>query len=148
MAHLVRIQRNDSGAEPRVCRNRLESRFVEILDLKCDDRALSLISGRSRAVRRYDIHELMLTDESDAKPGGTANGVHYIGFVEFPLGGMIVYGDSVVIGGKSIGTIAGFDESHFPNHYNIVIKGPQRLSGVDLGQYPDDPVIFEPAQRE
>jgi len=42
---------------------------------------------------------------------------------------MLVYGDSVVIGGKTVGTIAGFDESHFPNHYNIVIKGPRRLSG-------------------
>ena len=148
MATLVRKERPAAQAETRMLRKPLEARFVEVLDLECDDRALSLIRARSRAVRRFDIHELMLTDERHAKPGSTVNGVHYVGFIEFPAGGMLVFGDTVMIGGKAVGTIAGFDESHFPNHYNVVIKGPRRATGVDLDQYPDDPVIFQPAQRE
>lgn len=146
MATVVRKQR--AGGDARLLRKPMEGRFVEILDLQCDDRKLSLIAARSRVVRRHDIHELMLTDERDAAPGGTVNGVDYLGFVEFPAGGMLVYGDAVVISGRRIGTVAGFDESHFPNHYNVVIKGLCRATGVDLGQYPDDPVVFEPAIRE
>jgi len=146
MANLRRKPR-PPGPE-RLLRKPLRARFVEVLDLTCDDRALTLIPARSRAIRRDDIHELMLTDEAGAKPGGTVTGVDYVGFVEFPEGGMLVYGDAVVIGGREIGTVAGFDECHFPNHYNVVVKGPRRASGVDLDQYPDDPVTFRPAARE
>jgi hypothetical protein len=146
MANVVRKQR--AGTVGRLLRKPLQGRFVEILDLECHDRNLTLITARSRAVRRHDIHELMLTDEQGAAPGGTVVGVDYLGFVEFPAGGMLVHGDAVVIGGQRIGTIAGFDECHFPNHYNVVITGPRRATGVDLDQYPDDPVIFEPATRE
>jgi hypothetical protein len=146
MARLTRKPR--PGGEARLLRRPLAARFVEILDLQCDDRRLVLIKARSRAVRRHDIHELMLTDEAGAAPGATVDRVDYLGFVEFPEGGMLVYGDAVVVGGERIGVVAGFDESHFPNHYNVVIKGPRRASGVDLDQYPGDPVLFEPAARE
>ena len=146
MATIVRKTRPAGAA--RLLRKPLEARFVEILDLECNDRALTLIRERSRAVRRGDVHELMLTDESAAAPGGTAGGIDYVGFVEFQAGGMLVYGDGVVIGGRRIGTIAGFDECHAPNHCNILVQGPRRASGVDLDQYPDDPVVFEPAERK
>ncbi len=146
MATVARKPR-PSGA-PRLLRKSLEARFVEILDRECHDRALTLIKERSRAVRRGDVHELMLTDETAAAPGGTADGIDYVGFIEFQAGGTLVYGDGVVIGGRRIGTIAGFDECYAPNHYNILVQGPRRASGVDLDQYPGDPVVFEPAERK
>ncbi len=43
MATLVRKERPAAQAETRVLRKPLEARFVEVLDLECDDRALSLI---------------------------------------------------------------------------------------------------------
>lgn len=147
MATTLRRKPRPPG-EARLLRKPLEARFVEVMDLECNDRALVIMKERSRAVRRGDVHELMLTDEAAAAPGGTADGIDYVGFVEFQAGGVLVYGDAMVIGGQRIGTIAGFDECHAPNHYNILVKGPRRVSGVDLGQAPGDSVIFEPAERE
>ncbi len=116
----------------------LEARFVGVLDNRNDKRAMQLIEERTRCVRRYDIHELIITDESAAVPGGTVTGVHYLGFVEFQAGGVLMEGDKLVIGGETVGTLAGFDETHFPNHYNVVFKGPRRITGVELGQNPGD----------
>jgi hypothetical protein len=134
-----------SGTRGEPVRRPLEAHFVGVLDNRNDGRGLSLIKAHTRVVRRYDIHELILTDEKTAAPGGTVNGVHYIGFVEFDAGGgILAEGDSVNIGGTVIGTIAGFDESHCPNHYNVLIKGPRRITGVELAQQPGYPVIFLP----
>jgi hypothetical protein len=146
MATVVRKKR--APGAPRLLRKPLEARFVEVMDLECNDRALVIMKERSRAVRHGDVHEVMLTDEMGAAPGGTADGIDYVGFIEFQAGGVLVFGDVMVIGGQRIGTIAGFDECHAPNHYNILVKGPRRVSGVDLGQAPGDSVIFEPAERE
>lgn len=134
-----------TGTRGEAVRRPLEARFVGVLNNRNDARGLSLITTHTRVVRRYDIHELILTDEQQAAPGGTVGGVHYIGFVEFAEGGgILAEGDLVKVGGNVIGTIAGFDESHFPNHYNVLIKGPRRITGVELGQQPGDPVVFIP----
>jgi hypothetical protein len=134
-----------SGTRGEPVRRPLEARFVGVLDNRNDGRGLSLIKAHTRAVRRYDIHELILTDEHSAVPGGIVNGVHYIGFVEFDAGGgILAEGDGVKVGNQIIGTIAGFDESHCPNHYNVLIKGPRRITGVELEQQPGDPVVFLP----
>ena len=134
-----------SGTRGEPLRRPLEARFVGVLNNRNDGRGLALIKAHTRVVRRYDIHELILTDEQSAAPGGTVGGVHYIGFVEFEAGGgILAEGDSVNIGGKAIGTIAGFDESHCPNHYNVLIKGPRRITGVEPQQRPGDLVIFLP----
>jgi len=134
-----------SGTRGEAVRRPLEARFVGVLNNRNDSRGLTLIKAHTRVVRRYDIHELILTDEQTAAPGGIVNGVHYIGFVEFQAGGgLLAEGDSVNVGGEVIGTIAGFDESHCPNHYNVLIKGQRRVTGVELRQQPGDPIIFMP----
>ena len=131
MATIVRKTRPAGAA--RLLRKPLEARFVEILDLECNDRALTLIRERSRAVRRGDVHELMLTDESAAAPGGTAGGIDYVGFVEFQAGGMLVYGDGVVIGGRRIGTIAGFAlGTTFAANIETIRQWIQGLTGTEL----------------
>ncbi len=56
----------------------------------------------------------MLTDEQHAKPGSTVNGVHYVGFIEFPAGGMLVFGDTVMIGGESGGHHRRLRRESFP----------------------------------
>jgi len=35
--------------------------------------------------------------------------------------------------GKTIGEIVGFDETHAPNHLNIVARSKERCSGEELG---------------
>ncbi|MCC7485228.1 MAG: hypothetical protein IT529_09595 [Burkholderiales bacterium] len=63
MATIVRKQRVASG--PRLLRKPLKGRFVEILDLQCEDRKLVLIKARSRAIRRIRA----MSSSSSPRPG-------------------------------------------------------------------------------
>ena len=122
----------------------LEARFVAVLKSTCEDRGLELILPPTRAIRKNEIHEFILTDEDDAAPGKVVNRVAYVAFAEFTKGGMLVEGDEVVVRGGTIGEIAGFDETHMPNHQNIVIRGPERKTGLDLGAKVGDLISFVP----
>lgn len=106
--------------------------LVAILNGKLEERGLSLIKPISRALVEDEIHEIILTDEMDAGPGKTVNRIAYLAFFEVKGGGVIVTGDPVFLKGRLLGHIAGFDETHMPNHINIVIKTEKRLSGTEL----------------
>ena len=94
---------------------------VALLHIAFEDRGLKLIETKSRAVKKYEIHELMITDE-DATPGGGANRVRAIGFFEITESGLIVVGDEVYIEDRLLGSLVGYDQTHMPNHLNIVVK--------------------------
>jgi len=102
-------------------RRPVEGEVVALLHVSFEDRGLKLIETKSRAVRLKEIHELMITDE-DAAPGGGADHVRAIAFFEVDESGLIVVGDKVSVGGKHLGKLAGYDETHMPNHMNIVVK--------------------------
>lgn len=112
-----------------------------------DDRGLELIKPISRCVRRHDIHELILTDETEAKPGSRVNRIAYLGFAGFDAGGVIVSGDEVRIAGRCIGTLAGFDETHMPNHLNIVVRTDRLADGVAQDVKLAMPVCFTAAGK-
>lgn len=111
----------------------IHGNFVVVLDGKLDNRALNLIQPISRAFSQNTIIELIGTDEQDAKPGDLVNNICYIGFVELLNGGVILTGDKVFWNDKEIGVIAGYDDTHMPNHQNTIIKMKERLSGKELG---------------
>ena len=96
--------------------------IVALLDITFQDRGLKLIQARSRALLRDEIHELMITDEEGAAPSGSADRVSAIAFFEVKRGGLAVVGDEVTIGGRALGTLAGFDMTHMPNHMNVLVK--------------------------
>ncbi len=100
----------------------VEGEIVAILHVKFEDRGLELIQTKSRTVKLNEIHELMITDEQDAAPGGGADRVRAIAFFEITKSGLIVMGDNVSINGKKLGTLAGYDVTHMPNHINVVVK--------------------------
>jgi len=100
----------------------VEGEVVALLHIKFEDRGLEFIQTKSRTVKLNEIHELMLTDEQDAAPGGGADRVRGIAFFEITKSGLIVVGDEVSIGGKRLGTLAGYDVTHMPNHINVVVK--------------------------
>ncbi|MFH2112771.1 MAG: hypothetical protein ABIJ47_16100 [Candidatus Bathyarchaeota archaeon] len=102
-------------------RRPVEGEVVALLHVCFEDRGLKLIETKSRAVRLQEIHELMITDE-DAAPGGGADRVRAIAFFEVNRSGLIVMGDNVSVEGRRLGSLAGFDETHMPNHMNIVVK--------------------------
>jgi len=94
-------------------------------------------------MRTGEIHELILTDERAATPGSTVDRVAYLGFAEVTAGGLIVARDVLTIGGEIIGQIAGYDETHMPNHLNIVVVGDSFASGFDRGLWLGSPVRIE-----
>lgn len=110
----------------------LEGRIVAVLRGTVEGRNLELVPQPSRAVKAGEIHEFIATKE-DAAPGSKVSQIAYLCFVEFETGGILLRGDEVVLDGKMVGTIAGFDMSHHPNHMNIVVKVESLLSGEDRG---------------
>jgi hypothetical protein len=118
---------------PYVKKNTVEGIVVAVLDFAAENRGLQLIAQPSRAVKRGDVHELMITDDAEAAPDRIVNPVSYLAFVCIENSGVILRNDSVHLNGKKIGKIAGFDETHMPNHQNIVIQADQRFTGLDKG---------------
>ena len=105
-------------------RSPVEGRIVAILHVSFKDRGLKLIDTKSRAVLKHEIHEIMITDEKAAAPGGGANSVAAVAFFEIDKGGLIVTGDAVTVAGHKIGDLVGYDENHMPNHLGIILYAP------------------------
>ena len=95
---------------------------VALLHITFQERGLKLIQSRSRALCKDEIHELMITDEEEAAPGGGADRVSAIAFFEVKNGGLVVVGDRVTLNDDLLGTIAGYDVTHMPNHMNVLLK--------------------------
>jgi hypothetical protein len=110
------------GKNPYVAKSDVTGRVVAVLRGVTDQRGLYLTAFRSRAVPAGQIHELMITDEAtDVEM--TVNRVALIAFFEVLDGGVILLDDQVTIGDRLVGTVAGFDETHIPNHQNICLNG-------------------------
>jgi hypothetical protein len=95
---------------------------VALLHVTFDERGLKLIQSRSRALVKDEVHELMITDEEEAAPGGGADRVSAIAFLEVKTGGLIVVGDTVTLNDSLLGAVAGYDMTHMPNHMNVLLK--------------------------
>jgi hypothetical protein len=132
------------GGRPHIAfRTGLEGKVVAVLTSKREQRGIRLIHPWTRCIKQFEVHELLLTDETEVLPGGTINRVAAIAFIEFLSGGVLMEGDTVIIGDRVIGKIAGFDETHFPNHLNIVLKGAKRITGLEFGLKGGDRVTFK-----
>lgn len=121
------------SASPYAEKRDVLGRLVVVLRGKLEQRGLTLIAPISRAVQKYEIHELIITDEAGAGPGSRVDRIAYAGFVEIITGGVLVSGDELICAGIVLGKIAGFDETHLPNHLNIVVRAEKRLDGVEMG---------------
>jgi hypothetical protein len=135
---------NGRLSRPTYPRSPLAARMVAVMNFGVADRGLSLIPQASRCLRSCDIHEFIATCDA-AGPGDRVGRVAYLGFASFERGGVAVVGDAVLIGGVHIGRIAGFDETHMPNHMNIVVRVAQLLDGQRLGLHLEAPLTIEPA---
>ncbi len=133
---------------PYVARRPVRGRVVAVMEGRLEDRGLELIAPPSRALRQGEIHELIATDETAARPGQRVDRISYLGFFEVTQGGVVLSGDPVRTSGRHLGQLAGFDLTHFPNHLNIVIFDPARSPGatslslgaeIIIGADPDEP---------
>jgi hypothetical protein len=110
----------------------VKGEVVTVLDSTHEARGLKLISTYSRALKKNSIHELIATDETEKKPGDTANRIAYLAFFEVNRGGCIIVGETLYVDDEPIGQLIGFDETHEPNHLNIIIGVKQRHTGPQL----------------
>lgn len=120
----------------------VKSKIVVVLDGKSDNRGLKLINTRTRALCKNEIHEIILTDNKDAAPGKIIDPISYVGFIEILEGGVILTGDNVYLNNNLIGYVAGYDETHCPNHINIILYSENHLTGLELGAKVDDLLYF------
>lgn len=111
----------------------VQGTLVTVLASTHESRGLKLIKSYSRALKKYSIHELIATDEADVPTGGMVQKIAYLGFFEVTRGGCLIIGDELKIGKKKIGKVLGFDETHEPNHINIIISVKERKTGKVLG---------------
>ena len=130
------------GTNVYASRRDLRGRFVTVLRGVTDQRGLQLTELRSRAAPRFVIHEIMTTDEEGAEPGSTVNRVALLGFFEIEEGSVMLVGDEVYSGNTLLGVIAGFDETHMPNHQNICLKVDELRDGESIGLSVEDAVRF------
>lgn len=117
---------------------------VTVLDAKAASRGLRLIPTYSRALPKYSIHEVILTDEAEPQLGESVNQISYLCFFEVSEGGIILVGDKFFLDQQFIGIIKGFDETHLPNHLNIILYAETRKTGKELGFAVGKKIYFKP----
>jgi len=127
---------------PLAKKRKVLSKLVAIMDMKVEKRGLQLIPSYTRALLKNEIHELIITDEETGH-GKKVDNVSYLGFVEIEEGGVIAVGDKVSLEGKIIGEVAGFDETHMPNHWNIIIRSSKKATGVELNAQVGGGIVFD-----
>lgn len=110
----------------------VEGEVVTVLDSMHEARGLKLLPTYSRALPLHSVHELIATDETDRQPGQTADRIAYLAFFEVTRGGCVLVGETLLLDGEPLGTVLGFDETHEPNHLNIVIGVAPRRTGREL----------------
>ena len=128
---------------PYAKKTAVKGKLVVVLEGELEGRDLSLINPISRALCKNEIHELIFTDEKNVGPGKKVNSIGYLGFTEILEGGVIVVGDNIKVDGEIVGRIAGFDDTHMPNHWNIIINSDVRTSGNSRGYMLGQEIIIE-----
>lgn len=122
-----------AGAVKFVAKRPVTATVVVVLKGTIKNRGLSLIAPHSRCVREKEIFEFMVAEDEDAAPGSVVNNVRYLGFAEVTTGGSLLVGDGVLLDGRRLGRVLGFDETHMPNHQNVVLRGAPDAPTVEEG---------------
>ena len=124
-----------------IAKQDLIGRLVTIHGTIRRNRGLKLIIQKTRAIKKGEIHELILTNNI-VDNDRIINDAAIIGFVEFLTSGLLKAEDKLFIRNKEIGTIIGFDETHMPNHQNILIYSKIFKPGLDLELHCGNVVYF------
>jgi hypothetical protein len=111
-------------------RRRVRGRVVVVLKHDVLPVTVNTIWPRSRALKTGEIHEMRRSTE-DISAGDSTRDLIPVAFFEVTSGGVVVVGDRVMLHGSVLGEIAGFDETHMPNHMNIVLKKTDDWTSLD-----------------
>ncbi|WP_275465575.1 DUF6917 domain-containing protein [Streptomyces noursei] len=111
-------------------REPLRLRWAAVMDHTRHDRAIEPSAWQTRCIRAGEVHEFINVGPGPRYP---VDHVEYYGFATFETSGVLAVGDALVSEGRTLGTISGFDETHMPNHYNILVEGADFRNGHALG---------------
>lgn len=120
----------------------VDSLLVKKLFHKQHNRGMTLLEYPTRCVRAGEVHEVVTTTQRHLSPGDRIDDVGFLGFVEIRNAGVIEKGDWLYAGETLIGRVAGFDDCHFPNHYNILIEAERLMTASDAGICLADTFLF------
>ncbi|MGH9111972.1 MAG: Gfo/Idh/MocA family protein [Acidimicrobiales bacterium] len=123
------------------------ARMVKLLFHSRYDRGMVLSEWRSRCISVGEVHELVTTIDDPERTGDRVDRVAFLGFAEFHSPAVVERGDEVWVGSRQLGVVAGFDEAHYPNHYNILISSDRLRSAGDVDLGVGDEVRFVESQR-
>jgi hypothetical protein len=137
----------------------MRARIVAVMDLSMQGRNLELIDTPSRGFHRHEVHQLTLTDDPvlppttdvfpedmrpDGEPDHVARNASVLCFFEVLDSGLVLTGDEFVRNGDVLGDVRGYDVTHHPNHYNVILHAPRRRTGVDVGLEPGEELVIRP----
>jgi L-arabinose 1-dehydrogenase len=125
----------------------LTAALVATFDRVRTDRAMTLAAYTTRCIRAGDVHELLVAAPRTSRHE-TLQHVGYLGFAEFERGGVMEVGDAVTFAGRHAFRVLGFDETHAPNHLNIVLAAPQVTTGFRLGLEVGEMLVVRAADAE
>lgn len=111
------------------------------------NRTLKPMVQKTRCIEQGSIHEIIIVEEQKLKEEGVIQDTAYIGFSQFLNGGLLECGDTVYLNNMLLGELAGFDDTHMPNHLNILISRADLTTGMDLKCNFGDLVIFYGKRR-
>jgi len=133
-----------SAAQMFTSRREVNGRWVAVMKNRRDDRMMVPAKWRTRYFLAGEIHEFILF-RPDVDRDVEMSLVSYLGFAKIVDGGVVAVGDELQLAGRMIGTVHGFEETHAPNHYNILIASEELPTGAEIGLEIDAPVTFFPA---
>jgi hypothetical protein len=120
-----------------VAKKDLIGRWVAIFDRVRADRDLRVNEFQTRCVVAGNVHEFIIC--ANGSRNVAINNVGYLGFGEFLMSGVIAVGDELWLGGnRRIGRLLGFDDTHMPNHQNIIFQAEKVVTGADMGLVIDE----------
>jgi hypothetical protein len=112
-------------------RQPIQARWVAVMAHRRHDRGIRPAPWQTRCLLKGEIHEILLC--TPGPPEDPINEICYLGFAEVTVPGVIVIGDDVGLPNGRVGVVHGFDETHMPNHYNILVRAGRALAtGADL----------------
>lgn len=124
-------------------REPLRLRWVAVMDHTRRDRGMSPSGWTTRCLSAGEVHELVNVGPDPAYP---VDHVEYYGFAALENSGVLAVGDALVHEGRTLGIVSGFDETHMPNHYNILVAGTELQNGHALRLTAGDGLCTRPRE--
>lgn len=109
----------------------VRARWIAVMNHVRTKRCIVLTDFRTRCVQSGEIHEFITCESSTS--GVPIDDVSYLGFAEIVDGGVLQIGDEIQLNDKLAVRILGFDYTHMPNHMNILVVAPNRVTGSEAG---------------